>query len=415
MVSASGNGTVSGWTFPDGFLWGTATSSHQIEGGNANNDWWDWEHAEGSPCAEPSGDACDSWERWEEDVDLVAGMGLGAYRFSLEWSRIEPAEGEFSVAALDQYRRMAAACRERDILPVLTLHHYTVPRWFAARGAFEAEEAASCFGRFVERTTAHLGDLVGMACTLNEPNVMALLGYLMGRFPPGRSQDFEAHRRVVEHLIDCHHTAKEALRSGPGEFPVGISLSMTEFYAEPGGEAMCAAGRDFMEDVFLRELSGDDFVGVQGYTRARMGPDGPIEETDDAHLTQMGYEYWPGVAEHTVRRAVEVTGLPVYLTENGIGTADDAERVRFMTESLQGLHRCLDDGIDLRGYFAWSLLDNFEWTDGYRPTFGLHAVDRATFARRPKPSAAWFAEVATTGLVPLLAEPAASDRAGDRG
>jgi beta-glucosidase len=183
---------------------------------------------------------------------------------------------------------------------------------------------------------------------------------------------------------------------------------MTEFHAEPGGEAMCAAGREFMEDVFLRELAGDDFVGVQGYTRARMGPEGPIEEHDpEAHLTQMGYEYWPGVAEHVVRRAVEVTGLPVYVTENGIGTADDRERVRYMTESLVGLRRCLDDGIDLRGYFAWSLLDNFEWDDGFRPTFGLHAVDRTTFERRAKPSAAWFAAVARSGAVPPLAEPAA--------
>jgi beta-glucosidase len=408
VATADDKGLRGGASFPTGFVWGTATSSHQIEGGNVNNDWWVWEHTEGSPCTESSGDACDSWERWPEDVELVAKMGLGAYRFSLEWSRIEPAEGEFSIAALDHYRRQAAACRERGILPVVTLHHYTVPRWFAARGGFEWTEAASRFGRFVERTTAHLGDLVGMVCTLNEPNVMALLGYLMGRFPPARSGDFEAHGRVVEHLIACHHAAVEALRAGPGDFPVGISLSMTEFYAEPGGEAMCAAGREFMEDIWLRELTGDDFVGVQGYTRARMGPEGPIEETDGLQLTQMGYEYWPGVAEHTVRRAVEVTGLPIYVTESGIGTTDDRERVRYMTEALYGLRRCLDDGIDLRGYFAWSLLDNFEWDDGFWPTFGLHAVDRTTFERRPKPSAAWFGQVARMGHVPPLTKATAA-------
>jgi beta-glucosidase len=403
MAPTSGDSPPSGCAFPDGFLWGTATASHQIEGGNVNNDWWEWEHTEGSPCVESSGDACDSWERWPEDVDLVAGMGLGAYRFSIEWSRIEPAEGEFSVAALDHYRRIATACRERDILPVVTFHHYTVPRWFAAAGGFESADAPSRFGRFVERSASRFGDLVGMACTLNEPNVMALLGYLMGRFPPGRSEDFEAHGRVVQNLIACHRAAVEALRAGPGDFPVGLTLSMTEFHAEPGGEAMCAAGREFMEDVFLRELGGDDFVGVQGYTRTRMGPEGPIEDIADDSTTLMGYEYWPQVAEHTVRRAVEVTGLPVYVTENGIGTADDADRVRYMTEALVGLRRCLDDGIDLRGYFAWSLLDNFEWAEGYRPTFGLHEVDRTTFERRPKPSAAWFAEVARSGVVPLSA------------
>ncbi|HXW39017.1 MAG TPA: family 1 glycosylhydrolase, partial [Acidimicrobiales bacterium] len=270
MTAATGDVSASGFSFPDGFLWGTATSSHQIEGGNANNDWWDWEHADGTPCSEPSGDACDSWERWPEDVALVAGMGLGAYRFSLEWSRIEPAEGEFSLAALDNYRRQSAALRERGVLPVITFHHYTVPRWLAQRGGFEWDQAPSRFARFVDRATSRLGDLMGMACTLNEPNVMALLGYLIGRFPPGRSQDFEAHRRVVGHLIACHHAARDAVRSGPGDALVGLSLSMTEFTAEPGGEAMADAGREFMEDVFLRELGGDDFVGVQGYTRARM-------------------------------------------------------------------------------------------------------------------------------------------------
>jgi beta-glucosidase len=396
-------GSTPACTFPEGFLWGTATSSHQIEGGNSNNDWWDWEHAAGTPCVEPSGDACDSWDRWPEDVDLVAGMGLGAYRFSLEWSRIEPADGEFSAAALDHYRRLSAACRERGVAPVLTLHHYTLPRWFSQLGGFESDQSVGRFARFSEQVAARLGDLAGMACTFNEPNVQALLGYLMGRFPPGRREEFDAHRTVVQHLIASHRAAGDALRSGPGDFPVGMTLSMTEFCAEPGGEDMVAAGREFMEDVFLRELAGDDFVGVQGYTRTRMGPEGPVEDLGDAPLTQMGYEYWPQVAEHTVRRAVEVTGLPVYLTENGIGTADDTERIRFMTESLVGLRRCLDDGIDLRGYFAWTLMDNFEWDDGYRPTFGLHEVDRETFERRPKPSAAWFAQVARTGVVPPLA------------
>ncbi len=407
VPSSASESPSTGLTFPDGFLWGVATSSHQIEGGNTNNDWWDFEHAPGTRCAASSGDACDSWERWEEDLDLVAGMGLGAYRFSLEWSRIEPAEGEYSLGALDHYRRMCEGCRERGVMPVVTLHHYTLPRWFAAKGGFESDDAPLRFGLFTEQVAARLGDLIGMACTFNEPNVQALLGYLMGRFPPGRSEDFEAHGRVVQNLIASHRGARDVLRHGPGDFPIGLTLSMTEFDAEPGGEAMCEAGREFMEDVFLRALVGDDFVGVQGYTRTRMGPDGPIEDVPVERQTQMGYEYWPQVAEHTVRRAVEVVGLPVYLTENGIGTADDAQRIQFMTESLVGLRRCLDDGIDLRGYFAWTLLDNFEWDDGFRPTFGLHAVDRTTFERQPKPSAAWFAGVARTGFVPSLPAPSA--------
>ncbi|MGA7416417.1 MAG: family 1 glycosylhydrolase [Acidimicrobiales bacterium] len=382
-------------SFPDGFLWGAATAAHQIEGGNVNNDWWDWEHAPATPCAYSSGDACDSWERPDEDAALVAGLGLGAYRFSLEWSRIEPAEGEFSRAALDHYRRMAVACRDHGVVPVVTFHHYTVPRWFAALGGFESDQAPALFARFVERATAHLGDVVGMACTLNEPNVLALMGYLLGRFPPG-VEDFERHHRAVQSVIACHHGAVDALRAGPGDFPVGLTLSMAELQAVEGGEEVRAAAQEILEDTFLREVGGDDFVGVQGYTRIRFGPEGPLDETDATRTTQMGYEFWPGVVEHTVRRTAAMTGLPVYVTESGIGTDDDSERVAYMHEALVGLHRCIADGVDLRGYFAWSLLDNFEWNDGYRPTFGLHAVDRTTFERRPKPSAAWFGGVAST-------------------
>ena len=171
--------------FPEGFLWGTATAAHQIEGGNVNNDWWAFEHDPDSGCVESSGDACDSFHRWREDVDLVADLGLGAYRFSLEWSRIEPAEGEWSVAALDHYRRICAACLGRGIQPVVTFHHFTTPLWLAARGGWEAPDAPERFARFCERAVAHLGDLIGWGCTLNEPNVVGVMGYTMGAFPPG--------------------------------------------------------------------------------------------------------------------------------------------------------------------------------------------------------------------------------------
>jgi hypothetical protein len=183
-------------SFPDGFLWGTATAAHQIEGGNVNNDWWQWEHNPNSGCADSSGDACDSFHRWPEDIDLVAAMGLGAYRFSLEWSRIEPAEGEFSVAALDHYRRMCAGCLERGIAPVVTFHHFTTPLWLMARGGWEAPDAPECFARFVARATAHLGDLIGWACTINEPDVIGVMGYTMGMFPPGVKDDFARHLAV---------------------------------------------------------------------------------------------------------------------------------------------------------------------------------------------------------------------------
>jgi beta-glucosidase len=388
--------------FPEGFLWGTATAAHQIEGGNVNNDWWEWEHNPDSGCADSSGDGCDSLHRWREDVDLVADLGLGAYRFSLEWSRIEPAEGEWSTAALDYYRRLCAACLGRGIQPVVTFHHFTTPRWLSARGGWESPDAPERFARFVERAVAHLGDLIGRACTVNEPNVIGVMGYSVGAFPPGVKDDITRHLAVNEAMVRAHRLAVEALRAGPGSFPVGLTLSMSEMVAGEGAESVRDAAREILEDSFLRATGGDDFIGVQCYTRLRFGRKGNLLGAEEGvPVTQMGYEYWPQATEHTVRRAAQVTGLPVVVTENGIGTEDDRQRIAFLAEALHGVHRCLEDGVDVRGYFAWSLLDNFEWSLGYGPKFGLVAVDRQTFERRPKPSAFWFGNVARTNSVEM--------------
>jgi beta-glucosidase len=397
MVETNEGGHDGVLRFPEGFLFGTATAAHQVEGGNTNNDWWVFEHDSSSGCVESSGDACDSFHRWREDVALVADLGLKAYRFSVEWSRIEPSEGEWSIAMLDHYRRICAACVGRGIQPVVTLHHFTTPIWLSKRGGWESRDAPERFARFVARVVAHLGDLIGMACTINEPNIVSVMGYTLGEFPPGLKNELGRHRAVNEAMIRAHHLGVEALNSGPGDFPVGMTLAMSELVAEEGGEKMRDAARELMEDVFLRELRDDDFVGVQCYTRTRFGPRGTLGPEPGVAPTQMGYEYWPQVVEHTLRRAADVTGIPVVVTENGVATEDDKERVAYMRDALSGLHRCIEDQIDVRGYFAWSLMDNFEWNLGYRPKFGLCALDRETFERRPKPSAFFFGEVSKRG------------------
>lgn len=381
-------------TFPDGFVWGTAGAAHQVEGGNWNSDWWAWEHTPGGPCAEPSGDACDHLFRYPDDMAMLSDLGFNAYRFSVEWARVEPEEGLFSKQWLDHYRRMAATCLEEGLLPIVTFHHFTSPRWVAASGSWEDPGVVDRFARYCERVAAHLGDLMGMACTINEPNVVALYGYRVGVFPPGATST-AARARATEHFVAAHRRAVDAVKAGPGEVLVGLTLSMADWQAAGGGEARMEAYRHKMEDVFLEACRGDDFVGVQAYTRERIGPEGRLPPEAGVETTLMGYEFWPEALEATIRRASEVTGgVPVVVTENGIGTDDDARRVEYVTRALQGVHRCLDDGIDVRGYCYWSCLDNFEWIFGYRPTFGLVAVDRETQERTPKPSATWLGNVA---------------------
>ncbi len=375
-------------TFPSGFLWGTATAAHQIEGGNTNNDWWAFEHAPDTPCVEPSGDACDSYHRFAEDIALVRDLGFGAYRFSLEWSRIEPADGEFSRAALEHYRRVCATCHEYGVLPVVTFHHFTTPRWLSDRGGWHAPEVVDLFARYCERAAIHLGDLSAMACTINEPNIVSLMGYVVGVFPPGH-RDLAEYAQVNEHLKAAHRAAVAAIKAGPGDFPVGQCIAMGDWWAPDGAEEVLDRTRYMHEGQFLEASRGDDFVGVQAYSRTRLSAEGlPLGPEDGVPVvTSMGYEYWPQALEAAVRHAAAVAAVPVYVTENGIGTTDDDERIRYTRAALEGLARCLDDGLDVRGYFAWSLLDNFEWVLGYGPRFGLVAIDRETFRRTPKPSA----------------------------
>ncbi|MGY2078491.1 glycoside hydrolase family 1 protein [Modestobacter sp. SYSU DS0657] len=382
-------------SFPDGFLWGTATAAHQVEGGNVNNDHWELEHAPHSPFAEPSGDACDSWHRWEEDLDLVARAGLDTYRFSLEWSRIEPEEGEASRAALDHYRRIVDGCRDRGLHPIVTLVHFTMPRWMMHDGGWTGPKAGDRIARFTELALPAVEHAEYVA-TINEPNLMAVQPVIgaMAR----RGEEIKGlpvpDQGVAEALIGLHRRSTEVLR-GAGAAPSGMTLVGLEYIDEGGGQEHLATARAAMMDQFLHATAGDDFLGLQIYTAQRFGPDGLVAPPPDRQTLAHGMERRPEALGAAVRYAASaLPDTPLLVTENGIATADDDDRIRFTTDALTGLAGAIADGSDVRGYVHWSLLDNFEWMLGYRPTFGLVAVDRRTFARTPKPSLVWLGEVA---------------------
>ncbi|MCM0621432.1 glycoside hydrolase family 1 protein [Nocardioides bruguierae] len=380
--------------YPDGFLWGASTASHQVEGGCVNNDWWHRERVLG---LERSGDACDSYHRYDEDVALLAGAGLNAYRFSLEWSRIEPEEGLFLRAEVDHYRRMVESCRARGVEPVVTLNHFTVPQWFEERGGWTAPGAGDLFARFCERVLPVL-DGVGHVVTLNEPNLHSCLvnmGPHVTAFPPAPDL------AVADALLAAHRAVAPMLREATGAL-VGYSISSISFHeTDATDDAARRLAHDVIDRWFL-DAAGEDFVGVQGYTRIHLGAGGPLPVPPDPAarmIEQIGWEFYPAALEEMVRKAASLSGgTPVLVTENGIATASDEERVEYTTAALEGLEKSLADGVDVRGYLHWSLLDNFEWASGYGPTFGLIAVDRETFVRTPKPSLAWLGEKARAAL-----------------
>lgn len=406
--------------FPESFIWGTAAAAHQVEGNNINSDFWLLEHTPGTMFTDPSGDACDHFHRYPEDIALSARLGFNSYRFSIEWARIEPEPGRFSVAALDHYRRMLAACHENRIWPCVTFHHFTSPIWFTADGGWEDKKAVDRFSRYCERVVRHLGDMIGACCTINEANLVISLamrgampkdglkmyvdffqqaavrcGTTLDRFGPFL---FGHPFKIRDTMLEAHIKARDVIKAGPGDFPVGVTLSMSDYQAVPGGEAM--RDKAFAEDYdpFLEAAKKDDFVGVQTYSRTRFGPDGPLGPEEGVDVLIMGYEFWPEALEPTIRYAAKKAGAPIYVTENGIGTTNDQQRIEYVRRALAGVVNCLKDGIDVRGYYYWSMLDNFEWVYGYGPEFGLIAVDRETQLRKIKPSAYYLGEIAKTNV-----------------
>ena len=419
---------------PENFLIGAATAAHQVEGNNIHSDLWAMEHMKHTSFIEPSLDAVDHYNRYEKDIKLMADAGLNAYRFSIEWARIEPEEGHFDSEAVDHYKAVIACCKKYGIEPFVTLHHFSSPKWLISKGGWEASTTPEDFAHYVRFIIGELGSELHYICTINEANMGIQVAAIAERYKRqmmaqmqaaqsgGNSADgsvqvginlqkmMEGQKAAaaenlevfgvekVENftsmrtregdllILKAHELAKKEIKALYPDIKVGLTLSLHDI--QPQEDGMERAKKEWDEELmhYLPYIKDDDFLGVQNYTRSLIGADGQLPNPDGAELTQMNYEFYPEALEHVLRKVAKDFHGDLYVTENGIATADDTRRVAFIDTALKGIVSCINDGLPVKSYFHWSLLDNFEWQKGYSMTFGLIAVDRSTQTRHPKES-----------------------------
>ncbi len=376
-----------------GFLWGTASSAHQVEGGNEHNDWWDFERK----TAARSLVACDFANRFEQDLDLAAALGTNAFRFSIEWSRVEPREGERDEKAASYYERLIAACRARGLRPMVTLHHFTLPRWCAARGGWLDERTLDAFGRHAQWVAERYSAQVDLWVTVNEPNVHAGASYLSGIFPPGRFGRPDLARRCERALVRAHVRAYDALHEAARKRGVACEVGIAQHAIAWRRSRLSPFGlvRRWGEKFnwgFLDEAMAFDYVGINYYMALgadlgavlRMG--GVLPRTSGPDRSDLGWPIDAGGLEVVLKEAYARYRKPILVTENGIADARDDRRPGYLSAHVEAVQRARTAGADVRGYFHWALTDNFEWHEGYDPRFGLYAVDYATQERTPRRS-----------------------------
>ena len=428
--------------FDSKFMLGASTAAHQVEGNNINSDYWAMENMPYSQFVEPSGDAVDHYNRYEEDIKMLKEAGLNTYRFSIEWARIEPEKGNFDLNEIEHYRKVIKYCKKLGVEPVITLHHFTSPKWLIQMGGWDNEEVVGLFASYAKFITEQLGEDIKYICTINEANMRLQIHALMERFkkqmmakmaqanqtvgePAEKKDSMEGQVQVGLNLdnpmekmklaamenakifgtpqpstfvsaagengdeIVCkaHIAARNAIKSVNPDIKVGITLSLHDMQYIEGGKEK--ADKEWNEEFlhYIPSIKDDDFFGLQNYTRTTYGPDGIVPVEAGARMTLMDYENYPEALEHVIRSVnKELPNMPILITENGIATSDDSERCEFIEKALEGVQNCIKDGIDVIGYCHWSLLDNFEWQKGYALTFGLCAVNRTTQERFPKES-----------------------------
>lgn len=397
--------------FPKRFLWGASTSAHQVEG-DTHNQWsvWELEHAKalaaqaeyqygdldnwsaiGGAAKNPenyvSGKAVDHYERYKDDIKLAKKLHMNSLRFSVEWSRIEPKEGSWDATAIAHYKEYVAELERHEIEPVLTLFHFTLPVWFSEMGGFEKRSNIQYFVRFVEKILAELGSSITYVITINEPEVYAVQGYLEGRWPP-MQQSKRSMVTVLNNLATAHNKAAKVIHDMNRRYKVSVAKNSCYIY--PGDDAKlsvrsAAMMQYFQDDYFLKKVYKQcDFLGVNYYFSNRVY--GYRVHNPDQNLSDMGWDMQPADIEHTLERLHRKYKLPIIITENGCADAGDKKRQWWLMQTLTGIQRALNEGVDVRGYLHWSLLDNFEWDKGRWPRFGLIEVNYDTMERTVRSS-----------------------------
>ncbi len=420
--------------FEKEFMLGAATSAHQVEGNNIHSDYWAMEHMQYSQFVEPSGEAVDHYHRYEEDIQMLAKAGLNTYRFSIEWARIEPEKGHFDATEMQHYKDVIACCKKNGVEPVVTLMHFTSPKWLIEMGGWDNEEVVSLFAAYTKYVVENIKNEVHYICTINEANMRLQIASLMERFMKqmmlqaskapadgkmeGQLQvglnlsnpmeqmkltamenqkvfgDLNPHTFVSAAgeqgdsiVIKAHQAAKKVIKSLNPEIQVGLTLSLHDLQFVEGGQAKAEAewNQEFLH--YAEQIAEDDFLGLQNYTRTVYDADGIVPVEDNVLKTQMDYEFYPQALEHVIRKVHEtLPQLPIFVTENGAAVEDDQLRCNFIDQALAGVQACREDDIPVIGYCYWSLMDNFEWQKGFALTFGLCEVDRTNWKRTPKPS-----------------------------
>jgi beta-glucosidase len=400
--------------FPDGFLWGAATSSHQVEGGT-KNDWSAWEKVPGHVLDNTTAEvACDHYRRYEEDFDLAKSLGQNAHRLSLEWSRIEPEEGKWDMDAVVHYRRVLEALRARGMKVMLTLWHFTLPQWFAAKGGWESGEALRDFERYADFAAKEFGDLVDNWITINEPMVYLVQSYGSGAWPPGKRNPF-SNVHVFGKLCLGHrkayHAIHRVMKLQGKTAMVGIAQNVITF--EPYRKQSLVdnifvwfADKAFNRQFFIWTKGCHDFIGINYYFHYRIKyvPTNIAQffyevHTENRETSDLGWEInTQGIFEAII--SMSRFKLPIIITEHGVANADDGKRPRIIVAAIKEVYHAIKSGVDVRGYFHWSLIDNFEWEKGFSGRFGLIAIDYHTLKRTPRRSAYVYEEICRENGVP---------------